>query len=264
MKLWHQSFAQLDKLPQYVTAIREHLDKVAAPGTSIDIHGMRPGSHTTMQPGKDIGYSYVQHMHSLQFLDAVRQAEKEGYDAFLLSTIPDPYLQIAQSIVDIPVVGMGFSCMHTAAYVGRRFGMVTFIKEMPPLYQDNIRKYGLERLGGPVRHLGLYFDDVQNGFANPAPVVEKFTQVVREMVEQDGIDVVIPGELPMHLMLQRAGVHRIDEVPVIDGLAVTVKMAEMLVSLRRTSGLTVNRQNYFYAKPADVRFDELKAFYRLQ
>jgi allantoin racemase len=264
MKLWHQSFAQLDKLPAYVAAIREHLDAVAAPGTTIDMHGMRPGTHTTMQPGKDIGYSYVQHMHSLQFLESVRQAEKEGYDAFLLSTIPDPYLQVAQSIVDIPVVGMGFSCMHTAAYVGRKFGMVTFIKEMPPLYQDNIRKYGLERLGGPVRHLGLYFDDVQAGFENPQPVVEQFTKVVREMIEQDGIDVVIPGELPMHLMLHRAGVHRIDEVPVMDGLAVTVKTAEMLVSLRRTSGLLVNRQNYFYAKPADIRFDELKAFYHLQ
>jgi Asp/Glu/hydantoin racemase len=263
MKLWHQSFAQLDKLPGYVAAIREHLDKVASPGTVIDMHGMLPGTHATMQPGKDIGYPYIQHMHSLQFLDSVRQAEREGYDAYLLSTIPDPYLQIAQSIVDIPVVGMGFSCMHTAAFLGRKFGIVTFIKEMPPLYQDNIRKYGLERLGGPVRHLGLYFDDVQAGFQDPAPVVEQFTRVVRTMIEEDGIDVVIPGELPLHLMLQRAGVQRIDETPVIDGLAVTVKAAEMLVGLRRTSGMTVTRQNYFYAKPADVRFDELKAFYRL-
>jgi len=28
--------------------------------------------------------------------------------------------------------------------------------------------------------------------------------------------------------------------------------------------LMVNRQNYFYAKPADGRFDELKAFYQLK
>jgi Asp/Glu/hydantoin racemase len=154
--------------------------------------------------------------------------------------------------------------MHTASYVGRKFGIVTFIKEMPPLYQDNIRKYGLERLGGPVRHLGFYFDDVQKGFEDPKPVVDRFVQVVREMVEQDGIDVVIPGELPMHLMLHRAGCHRVDEVPVMDGLGVTVKMAEMLVTLRRTSGLRVNRQNYFYAKPDDVRFDELKSFYHVK
>ena len=84
MRLWHQSFAQRDKLPAYTAAIREHLDKVAAPGTEIVMHGMLPGTHTTMQPGKDIGYSYIQHMHSLQFVDSVRQAEKECYDTYLL------------------------------------------------------------------------------------------------------------------------------------------------------------------------------------
>ena len=78
MRLWHQSFAQLDKLPGYTAAIREHLDKVAAPGTEIVMHGMLPGTHTTMQPGKDIGYSYVQHMHSLQFLDSVSDAFGSG------------------------------------------------------------------------------------------------------------------------------------------------------------------------------------------
>jgi hypothetical protein len=36
------------------------------------------------------------------------------------------------------------------------------------------------------------------------------------------------------------------------------------VTLRRTSGLRVNRQNYFYAKPDDVRFDELKSFYQVK
>ena len=30
MRLWHQSFAQLDKLPAYTAAIREHLDKYLA------------------------------------------------------------------------------------------------------------------------------------------------------------------------------------------------------------------------------------------
>src|SRR3990172_10181998 len=87
MRLWHQSFAQLDKMPAYNSALKEHLKKVSAPGTEIVMHGMAPGTHTTMQPGKDIGYSYIQHLHSLQFLESVMQAEKEGYDAYLLSTL---------------------------------------------------------------------------------------------------------------------------------------------------------------------------------
>src|SRR4051812_7290680 len=130
MRLWHQSFAQLDKMPAYRAQLENHLKMSAAPGTEIDMHSMAPGTHTTMEPGRDIGYPYIQHLHSLQFLDSVRQAEKEGYDAYLLSTFPDPYLQVAQSLVDIPVVGFGFSSMHAASFLGRRFGIVSFIREL--------------------------------------------------------------------------------------------------------------------------------------
>ena len=261
MRLWHQSFAQLDKLPVYRAALEEHLRKVAAPGTEVSLHGMKPGTHTTMQPGKDIGFPYIQHLHSSQFLESVMQAEAEGYDAYLLSTLPDPYLQLAQSLVDIPVVGFGFSSMHTACYLGRKFGIVTFIPDMIPYYEENIRKYGLAQMGGPVRHLGLYFDDVQNGFSNPGPVVDTFKRVVREMVKEHGIDSVIPGEAPLGLLMQRAGVQRVDEVPVIDGTATTVKAAEMLVGLRQTSGMRVTRQGYFYARPSAARIEELMKFY---
>jgi Asp/Glu/hydantoin racemase len=217
-----------------------------------------------MQPGRDIGYPYIQHLHSLQFLDSVRQAEREGYDAYLLSTFPDPYLQLAQSLVDIPVVGFGFSSMHTACYLGRKFGAVCFIKELVPYYTENIRKYGLQDLAGPepVRYLGMQFDEVNRGYTDPAPVIDAFTRVVREMA-RDGVDAVIPGEAPLGMLLQLNGVHRIDEVPVIDGVACTVKAAEMLVGLYQTSRMRVTRQGYFFARPPEGRIEELQQFYGL-
>lgn len=264
MRLWHQSFAQLDKMPAYRTALEAHLKKVSAPGTEVVMHGIAKGTHTSLQPGRDIGFPYIQHLHSLQFLESVMQAEKEGYDAYLLSTLPDPYLQLAQSLVDIPVVGFGFSSMHTACYLGRKFGIVCFIKELVPYYAENVRKYGLGDNGGPVRHLGLYFDDVQKGYDNPKPVVEAFQRVVRQMVEEDGIDAVIPGEAPLGLLMQLAGVHRVDETPVIDGIATTVKAAEMLVGLEQCSHMKVTRQNYFYARPPEARIQELIEFYGIK
>lgn len=260
MRLWHQSFAQLDKMPAYRATLEAHLKKVATPGTEIVMHGMAPGTHSTMQPGRDIGYPYIQHMHSLQLLENVMQAEREGYDAFLLSTLPDPYLQLAQSVVDIPVIGFGFSSMHTAAYLGSKFGVVCFIRELVPYYTENIRKYGLERLAGPVRHLGLQFDEVNRGYETPGPIIDAFKRVVRELAAED-VDTVIPGEVPLGLLLQREGVHRVDELPVIDALATTVKAAEMMVGLRRCSNMSVTRQSYFYARPSVGRVEELMKFY---
>ena len=69
MRLWHQSFTEIDKMPSYKSAMQEHLEKVAAPGTEIVMHGTAPGTHTTKYPGRDISYPYVQDLHSLQFLE---------------------------------------------------------------------------------------------------------------------------------------------------------------------------------------------------
>jgi len=261
IKLWHQSFSQLDKLPVYEAALAEHLNKVAAPGTEVILHGVSPGTHAAKTPGRrDVTYPYLQFLHSFQFLESVRQAEAEGYDAFLLSTFPDPSLQTAQSLVDIPVVGYGFSSMHTAAYLGRRFGIVSFLEPLLPYYVENIRVYGLECLGGPAELLGLTYDDVHKGFSDPKPVVEAFAAAARRLMAQ-GVDVILAGEAPLSLLLQRAGVHRVDEAVVIDGLATTLKTAEMLVGLRRSSDMRVTRRGFFHARPPAERIEEVLQFY---
>lgn len=261
MRLWHQSFTELGRLGAYRQAIEEHLKKVAAPDTEIVLHGMAEGTYQTEYPGIDIRYLSVQYLHTLQILEHAVQAEREGYDGFLLNTMPDPGLQEARTLVDIPVVGYGFAAMHTATYLGQKFGIVCFIDQLAPLYAANARKYGLERHAGPVRPLGLTFHDVVAGYADPSGVVAAFTDAVR-VLAGEGVDVVIPGEAPLALLLQRAGLHRVDEVPVIDTLATSVKMAEALVSLRRTSGMRVTRQGYFYDRAPPARIDELLRFYR--
>jgi Asp/Glu/hydantoin racemase len=261
MRFYHQSYTQFDKIPGYREGLEANFKRAAAPGTEVVLHGMDDGTYNTDYPGTDISFPYIQHLHSIQILEHVLQAEAEGYDAFLLSTLPDPYLEVARSVVDIPVVGFGFSSMHAACHLGRRFGIVCFIEGLMPYYADNARKYGLGSLAGPVAHLGLQFHDVLRGFEKPGPVVDAFTKAVRGLAAQ-GVDVVIPGEAPLHLLLQQAGIQRVDEIPVVDGLATTLKTAEMMVGLRRCSGMQVTRAGYFTAKPPRGRIDELLRFYR--
>lgn len=261
IRLWHQSFSQMDKLPVYRAALEEHLKKAAFPGTEIVLHGVAPGTHYSAHAGrKDVTYPYFQHIHSTQFLDNVRRAEREGYDAYMLSTFPDPNLQIARTLVDIPVVGFGFSSMHTATYLGRRFGVITFLEELIPHYAENIRLYGLESHGGAFGVLGLTYDDVHRGYADPRPVIEAFTVAARKLIAQ-GVDVILPGEAPLGLLLHRNGFHRLDEVPIIDGLATTLKTAEMLVGLRRCSDTRVTRRGFFFERPPEARIEEVHRFY---
>lgn len=44
MRIWHQSMADLTRLPGYEAMLREHATRVCDPGTSVDLHGVRPGS----------------------------------------------------------------------------------------------------------------------------------------------------------------------------------------------------------------------------
>ncbi len=262
MKIWHQSYAQLDAHTVYRAALEEHLNSVAAPETEIVIHGMDPATKPAFETGKkDLAYPYFQFLHANQFLDYVMQAEREGYDAYLMSTFPDPYLDIAQTLVDIPVVGFGFSSMHTAAYLGRHFGIICFLEDLMPYYVENVRKYGLERLGGDIRCLGLSYTDIHAGFEDPSLVIETFSKVARELMETAGVDVILAGEGPLGLLLHKNGIHRIDDAPIIDGFATTLKTAEMLVSLRRSSGMSVARRGYFHHRPPQQRIDELQKFY---
>ena len=78
-----------------------------------------------------------------------------------------------------------------------------------------------------------------------------------------GADVIVPGEMPLNILLAANGIARVDGVPVVDGLAVTMKMCEMLVDLRGSVGLMQSRHGWMGAAPQPGRVEELLSFYGL-
>lgn len=262
MRLWHQSFTVLGKLPAYAGALAGHMGRVARPGTEIVQHGMHPDTYETNYPGTDIRHALFQHLHGLQFIAAAHAAERQGFDAFLASTLPDPALREIRSSVDIPVVSYGETAMHLACLYGRRFGFLVFIEELVPLIEENVARAGLRERCAGVRHVGFGFGDVVAAFAEPAPLVARFEAAARSFLA-DGADMLIPGEAPLCVLLGQAGVRRVDEAPIIDPVAALVKMAETSVDLRRTIGLAPSRRGYHWSRPRPGRIAELSAFYGL-
>ncbi len=262
MRLWHQSLTELDRLPAYRDAMADHFRKLGEESTTVELHGMAPGTYVTLYPGIDLRYLYVQALHSLQVLNNVRRAEREGFDGFLLMTLPEPVLEEARSLVDIPVVGYGQSAMHVASLLGRKFAILAMIKELVPLYESHITKHGLGSKAWGVAPLGLAFEQVVAGFDDPRPVVEHIRNRARELA-REGVDVLIPGEAPVAAVLARAGVTRVDEIAIVDGLGATLKYGEMMVSLAQRGGQLPARTSYFTEKPPAGRLLELDEYYRL-
>lgn len=262
IRIWHQSFTVLSDLGAYSDALDAHFRAIARPDTEIVMHGMAQGTYRTNYPGDDIKYASLQYLHGLQFLCAGVRAEQAGFDAYAISTLPEPALRETRALLDIPVVGYGESAMLRACQLGRRFGVLVFIDELAELVADNAVRHGLaERFAG-ARHVGFQFGDVLEAFGEPSQLIATFEQSARGLIGQ-GAEVIIPGEAPLNVLLARNGVREVDGVPVVDSLAAWVKDAEALVDLRRAGAPGVCRRGYFSGKPEKARVQEILAFYGL-
>jgi allantoin racemase len=78
-----------------------------------------------------------------------------------------------------------------------------------------------------------------------------FEAQAKPLVER-GVDVLIPGGgIPM-LLFSQLNDHRVDGAPVINGIPIVVKMAEMAVRLRELTGLGISRTSDYVKPPLEI------------
>lgn len=157
---------------------------------------------------------------------AALAARRGAYDAAVIACFGDPGLDAAKELLDVPVLGISEAAFHAAAMLGRRFGVVSFTAALRPMFEDCLAHHGLTarctgfRMGPPFA-------------GDPGRVAEERAGLIaglcREAVEQDGAEVVILAGGPL------AGLAPVIapevSVPLVDGTAAAVRLAEALVGL---------------------------------
>src|SRR5690606_12927052 len=128
MKIWHQSLTSIEDIPEYRDADIQHILKIARPDVDVVLHCMTNDTYPENYPGHYITYNYLQNLHKEQFIRNALIAEKAGYDAVFIGTIPDVGLIEARALVDIPVIGYGQASMHMASMLGTKIGIVNFLR----------------------------------------------------------------------------------------------------------------------------------------
>lgn len=262
MKIWHQSLTSIEDIPVYRDAVVNHLSKIARPDVDVVLHGMSKETYPQQYPGHFITYNYLQSLHKEQFIRNAMIAEKAGYDAVFIGTIPDVGLIEARSIVDIPVIGYGQASMHIASMLGTKIGIVNFLAPLVDQLRFNAQQYGLGEKVGPIIQADIGFYDILEGFDNPQPIIEKFTIAAQQAIAQ-GADVIIPGEGPMNIFLAKFGIHHVDNVPIIDSFGAGIKMCETMVDLYKISGMSMARRGFFNEKPPAEVLEKLRSYYNL-
>ena len=151
----------------------------------------------------------------------------EGCDAVLLAVSFDSGLKPLRELLNIPVAGMSEAAMLTACMLGGRFALVSFGDRAVHLYRELAFEYGLgERLAGARALPALTQEELES----PERVAPRLVEEIGKAVREQGAEaVVLAGAVFAGLSEEIA---RQSPVPVVDGIAAGVCMAEQLCRLR--------------------------------
>ena len=246
MKIWYQSYVDYENGATYWDALRPHLDAVKAPGTTIDVRGITPFD--------SYAHPVVEWRCAREMMVNAVQAEREGYDAFIVGHFQDSGLYEVRSMVDIPVIALGEASMLYACQLGQHIGLITLNQRFVAGHLHQIRKYGLEHRVTGVHGMTFEPGQLMSAIGHPDRIEAArkiFEDQAIPLVAQ-GVDILIPaGGIPMLAFSQIAD-HRVNGAPVINGIPIVVKMAEMAVNLRRLTGLGVSRTADYVKAPDHV------------
>jgi Asp/Glu/hydantoin racemase len=252
IRIWHQSLTDLTLLPGYSAMLRDHARRICGADTVVDLHGLTPGTYPDgMAPIDMVRYRWAHHLAFIQVVENAMRAQREGYDAVAISCFVDPGLEEARSLVDIPVVSSLETALLVSSTIGRAFGLLTIEETMARTLRELVHRYGFDSRVDAVAALDppITEFELDEAFAGSPQFAERFARQGRRMVA-DGCDVIIPAEGVLNTVLVRNEIQTIDGTPVLDSYGSLLTVAEMLVQLRRRSGLSVGRSGA-YAQPPD-------------
>ncbi len=241
VRLWYQSFVHPIEQAPYIERLQGLLDAAAGPGIRFEVHGLDPPDH--------LFHPLTEFRCAAQTIRNALEAERAGYDAFVIGHFQEPGLLEIRGAVDIPVVGLGEATLLAALSMGRRLGLVTIDPVFIDWHERQVRAHGLDQRVAGVRAIQIDLPGFMRAFtdeASYAQVRADFVEQVRPLVAA-GAEVIIPaGGLPM-LLFARECPFVIDGALVLNGIAVVAKAAEMALALRRLTGSVVSRRGT-YAK----------------
>lgn len=209
---------------------------VAAPGT--EIVGITPRFGADSCEG-----NFESYLAAIAVMDAVVNYP-EPFDAVIQAGYGEHGREGLQELLDVPVVDITEAAASTAMFLGHKYSVVTTLDRAVPLIEDRLKLAGLEARCASVRASGMAVLELEE---HPDRAIEAIVGQAEQAVLQDKAEVIVLGCGGMagldEQVRQRTG------VPVVDGVAAAVTIAESLVRL----GLTTSKvRTYATPRPKTV------------
>ncbi|MBA8839908.1 aspartate/glutamate racemase family protein [Ochrobactrum sp. RH2CCR150] len=157
-------------------------------------------------------------------LTEIRKGEAQGVDAYVIACFDDPGLHAAREIAKGPVLGICQAAVQVAMTISRRFSIITTLPRSVPIIEDLVSDYGADRHCRKVRAINLPVLGLEE---DPAEAERLLINEIELAKREDRAEAIILGCAGMTSLCDR--LRDATGVPVIDGVAAAVKLAEALV-----------------------------------
>jgi allantoin racemase len=157
-------------------------------------------------------------------LAEIRKGEAQGVDAYVIACFDDPGLHAAREIAKGPVLGICQAAVQVAMTISRRFSIITTLPRSVPIIEDLVSDYGADRHCRKVRAINLPVLGLEE---DPEEAERLLINEIEIAKREDRAEAIILGCAGMTSLCDR--LRDVTGVPVIDGVAAAVKLAEALV-----------------------------------
>src|SRR5262249_36579392 len=171
-RLWYQSFVHPIEQAPYIERLQAMLDAAAGPGIRFEVHGLDPPDH--------LFHPLPEFRCAAQTIRNALDAEREGYEGFVIGHFQEPGLLEIRGGVDIPVIGLGEATLLAALSMGRQLGLVTIDPVFIDWHERQVRAHGLEQRVTGVRAIHVELPGFMRAFTDDA----SYAQVRADFVEQ--------------------------------------------------------------------------------
>lgn len=227
--------------PKHRSYWKKTLEKVGRPDTTLDFINISQGYMGLS--------SYEQLFGSVEMVKRACQAEKQGYDAFIIGCASDMALVECRSMVSIPVIAPTEACSYIAATLGYKFSIIDLQYATRPVIEGAVRNTGLlSKLASIRSPEGM--DAAKSAkltSEDPLKAVQVYRSEMKKAIVEDGAEALIVSCMLTSAFLTEHGLYEVDGVPIIDLLAGSLKMAEIMIDLHREYGTKVCKNTVYRA-----------------
>lgn len=238
----------------YGDMLHKNCEMVKEKDTEITIRLLKRGLNSL----SEFAYSYLHYLNDREVFEAVIQGEKDGFDAIIIYCFSDPALDEMKQALGIPVIGLGQTAMMVASLMGARLGVIAMSPASVARNEQLARKYGVgDKVILPIRPLPISLEEQGKMIVDAHKGIEAFKGLARTYIDQ-GAEVLVPACGALNLALRFApgcpelpvGLTEFEGVPIVDSVAGAIKMAEMMIGLKRAGSPWISRKGT-YSQPSE-------------